>query len=58
MSWNFALILFVLLVVTGIVWSLDRFSLRHKRAARVMQAIELARQLVQKQVELKCLRGS
>lgn len=43
MSWNFALILFVLLVVTGIVWSLDRFSLRHKRAARVMQAIELAR---------------
>ena len=43
MSWNFALILFVLLVVTGIVWSLDRFSLRHKRAARVMQALELAR---------------
>jgi signal peptidase I len=43
MSWNFALILFVLLVVTGIVWSLDRFSLRQKRAARVMQAIELAR---------------
>jgi len=43
MSWNFALILFVLLVVTGIVWSLDRFSLRHKRAARVLQAIELAR---------------
>ncbi len=43
MSWNFALILFVLLVVTGAVWSLDRFSLRHKRAARVMQAIELAR---------------
>ena len=43
MSWNFALILFVLLVVTGIVWSLDRFSLRHKRASRVMQALELAR---------------
>ncbi len=43
MSWNFALILFVLLVLTGVVWSLDRFSLRHKRAARVMQAIELAR---------------
>ena len=43
MSWNFALILFVLLIVTGIVWSLDRFSLRHKRATRVMQALELAR---------------
>ena len=43
MSWNFALILFVLLVVTGIVWSLDRFSLRHKRAARVTQELELAR---------------
>ncbi len=43
MSWNFALILFVLLVVTGIVWSLDRFSLRHKRAARVAQELELAR---------------
>lgn len=32
MSWNFALILFVLLVVTGIVWTLDITVLRRKRA--------------------------
>jgi len=43
MSWNFALILFVLLVVTGIIWTIDRFSLRAKRRDRVEQAIQLAR---------------
>lgn len=35
---NFALILFVLLVVTGIVWSLDRWSLRPARQARMNAA--------------------
>jgi len=43
MSWNFALILFVLLIVTGIVWTLDRFSLRAKRRQRVEDALALAR---------------
>ncbi len=43
MSWNFALILFVLLVVTGIIWTLDRFSLRQKRRQRVEQAVQQAR---------------
>ena len=43
MSWNFALILFVLLVVTGIIWTIDRFSLRAKRRDRVEQAIQQAR---------------
>lgn len=33
MSWDFALILFVLLVVTGIVWCLDFFYLRARRRA-------------------------
>jgi len=37
MSWNFALILFVLLVVTGIIWSYDFFYARRVRA-RKMQA--------------------
>lgn len=32
MSWNFSLILFVALLVTGFVWGLDRFVLRRKRA--------------------------
>lgn len=34
MSWDFALILFILLVVTGIVWCLDFFWLRSRRRAR------------------------
>jgi len=38
MSLNFALILFVLLIVTGIVWSLDRWSLRPARQARMNAA--------------------
>ena len=33
MSWNFSLILFVALVITGAVWMFDRFYMRHKRSA-------------------------
>ncbi|CAM4372060.1 signal peptidase I [Bordetella muralis] len=40
MSWNFALILFVLLVVTGIVWALDVSMLRRKRAQRGREAAD------------------
>lgn len=39
MSWDFALILFLLLVVTGIVWSLDFFVLRSRRRARAVAAM-------------------
>ncbi|GAA4338590.1 signal peptidase I [Pigmentiphaga soli] len=39
MSLNFALILFVLLIVTGIVWAVDRFSLRAARLRRVGLAV-------------------
>jgi signal peptidase I len=39
MSWNFALILFVLLVITGLVWILDLAWLRKSRAARVQAAV-------------------
>jgi len=39
MSWNFALILFVLLVVTGVVWVLDTLRLRPARQRRVAQAL-------------------
>ncbi|MVW77884.1 signal peptidase I [Bordetella sp. 02P26C-1] len=38
MSWNFALILFVLLVVTGVIWALDITVLRRRRAARGREA--------------------
>lgn len=38
MSWDFALILFILLVVTGIIWCLDRFSLRARRRAKAQAA--------------------
>ena len=31
MSWNFSLLLFIALVITGVVWTIDRFMLRHKR---------------------------
>lgn len=34
MSWDFALILFVLLVITGAVWALDFFYLRSRRLLR------------------------
>ncbi|MGB6105968.1 MAG: signal peptidase I, partial [Pusillimonas sp.] len=39
MSWDFALILFVLLVLTGIVWSLDFFYLRARRRASGVAAM-------------------
>src|SRR5690606_23175895 len=38
MSWNFALILFVLLVVTGVVWVVDVVSLRPARRRRMEAA--------------------
>ncbi len=38
MSWNFALILFVLMVVTGIVWTFDVASMRPARRRRVAAA--------------------
>ncbi|QEI06942.1 signal peptidase I [Pigmentiphaga aceris] len=40
MSLNFALILFVLLVVTGIAWALDRWVLQPQRRARAIAAGE------------------
>lgn len=40
MSWNFALILFVFLVLTGIVWTLDVTLLRRKRIARARAAAD------------------
>jgi signal peptidase I len=42
MSWDFALILFVLLVVTGFVWSLDFFWLRGRRRAGAVAAMAAA----------------
>jgi signal peptidase I len=39
MSWNFALILFLLLVVTGIVWGMDLAWLRKSRLARANAAV-------------------
>jgi signal peptidase I len=42
MSWDFALILFVLLVVTGIVWCLDFFWLRSQRRAGAVAAMAAA----------------
>ncbi len=38
MSMNFALILFVLLVVTGVIWVWDRWSLSKRRHARAQAA--------------------
>ncbi|MBX6317357.1 signal peptidase I [Pigmentiphaga sp.] len=38
MSLNFALILFVLLIVTGVVWVVDRVSLRPQRNQRMARA--------------------
>jgi len=42
MSWDFALILFVLLVVTGAVWCLDLLVLRRKRRAYATQMADAA----------------
>ena len=39
MSWDFALILFLLLLVTGAVWCLDFFFLRRKRRAQGVAAM-------------------
>lgn len=39
MSWNFALILFVLLVLTGIIWALDLAVLRRGRERRAQEAM-------------------
>ena len=39
MSWDFALILFVLLVITGLVWCLDFFVLRARRRAAAQAAV-------------------
>src|SRR5438309_1800749 len=36
---NFALILFVLMVVTGVIWFLDRFYLRAQRRAKADAAL-------------------
>ena len=34
MSWNFALILFIALVVTGVIWTIDKFSCAHDAGNR------------------------
>lgn len=39
MRWDFALILFVLLVITGIIWFLDRFTLAPRRRQRGREAM-------------------
>ncbi|PLC53822.1 signal peptidase I [Pollutimonas nitritireducens] len=39
MSWDFALVLFLLLVLTGIVWCLDFFYLRSRRRAGAVSAM-------------------
>ncbi len=43
MSWNFALILFVLLVVTGVIWTLDVLVWRKARRQRAQEAVEQVR---------------
>ncbi len=43
MSWNFALILFVLMLVTGVIWVADRFRFKPARDARVAEALARAR---------------
>ena len=43
MSWDFALLLFVALVVTGLVWLLDRLVLRGRRRARAEAAVQACR---------------
>lgn len=39
MRWDFSLILFILLVVTGVVWCWDKFSLAPKRKQRAKEAM-------------------
>ncbi|WP_323016746.1 signal peptidase I [Castellaniella sp.] len=43
MSWDFALLLFIALVVTGLVWLLDRVRLRGRRRARAEAAAQACR---------------
>ncbi|WP_322996821.1 signal peptidase I [Castellaniella sp.] len=43
MSWDFALLLFIALVVTGLVWLLDRFRLRASRRTRAEAAAQACR---------------
>ncbi|HEX7386486.1 MAG TPA: signal peptidase I [Castellaniella sp.] len=43
MSWDFALLLFVALIVTGVVWLLDRFHLRGRRRERAQAAAQACR---------------
>ena len=43
MSWNFALILFVLMLVTGVIWVADRYRFKPARDARVVEALARAR---------------
>ena len=43
MSWDFALLLFIALVVTGLVWLLDRFVLRSQRRVRAESAAQACR---------------
>jgi signal peptidase I len=40
MSWDFALILFILLVLTGVVWCLDFFYLRSRRRVAAQAAMQ------------------
>lgn len=40
MRWDFSLILFILLVITGVIWFWDRFSLAAARRERAEQAAE------------------
>jgi signal peptidase I len=43
MSWDFALLLFIALVLTGLVWLLDRVRLRGRRRARAEAAAQACR---------------
>ncbi len=43
MSWDFALLLFIALVVTGLVWVLERLRLRGARLARAEAAVQACR---------------
>src|SRR5699024_9376924 len=47
MSWDFALILFVLLIITGVIWALDVFYLRKNRRARAVAAMAATEPVVQ-----------
>jgi len=46
MSWNFALILFILLVVTGVIWVLDLAVLRKGRERRAQAAMAQSKEVL------------